>query len=796
MNRTAKSICDTNGTNRTSEANEANKTNEANKATEIKEAKETNGVSDTSAAAPRADETGRTHNIAAADATLKQAAAENKPGRDSALESKTDGAVRTGKTDGAVRTGKTDSAAGTGKESGAGDNKACFRKKKIRKFFQDFYLAIILLFLYAPIFTMMVLSFNDSKSRTLWGGFTTKWYSQMFESQAIMDALYNTLLIAFISALAATVLGTLAALGISSMKRVPKNITMGINNIPILNSEIVTGISLMLTFIAFGISLGFKTILIAHITFNLPFVILSVMPKLKQTSRYTYEAALDLGAGPVQAFFKVVFPDIMPGVLSGFLMGFTLSLDDFIITHFTRGAGINTLSTLIYSEVRRGIKPSMYALSTIIFVTVLALLLITNFAPKEEPGKTAGAAKAKRGSGAGFGSASKSSPSGRFGENGSGRGFERSGFGRGGFGLRQGLLAAASFAIVALVCFTTYERYSLKPSNELYVYNWGEYIDESVIDEFEEETGIHVTYDLFETNEEMYPVVEAGGVNYDVVCPSDYMIQKMAENGLLSELNYDNIPNVKNIDSQYLEKAEGFDPGNKYAVPYTWGTVGILYNTKRVEELGAKPPTKWADLWDPAYKGEILMQDSVRDAFMVALKSLGYSMNSSDEGELKEARDLLIAQKPLVQAYVIDQVRDKMIGGEAAVGVIYSGEMLFIQEEVAKQNLDYSLEYVIPEEGTNIWIDAWVIPKNAKNKENAEKWINFLCRPDIAKKNFEYITYATPNREARKLLEPEVRDNKALFPDTDKLDNSEVFQYLGDAVDMIYNSLWKEVKSN
>lgn len=659
------------------------------------------------------------------------------------------------------------------------ENRTYFRKRRLQKFFQDFYLVIILIFLYAPILTMMVLSFNDSKSRTLWGGFTTKWYSQMFESPAIMDALYNTLIIAFISALVATILGTLAALGISSMKRVPKNITMSINNIPILNSEIVTGISLMLTFIAFGISLGFKTILIAHITFNLPFVILSVMPKLKQTSRYTYEAALDLGASPLHAFFKIVFPDILPGVLSGFLMGFTMSLDDFIITHFTRGAGINTLSTLIYSEVRRGIKPSMYALSTIIFLTVLALLLITNFSPKEESGETKKKKKRKN-------TESDAAET------------ETTGEGHGscsGFDLKKGLLAAASFLIVVFVCFSTYLKYTSRPSNELYVYNWGEYIDESVIQEFEDETGITVVYDLFETNEEMYPVVEAGGVNYDVICPSDYMIQKMAENDLLAELNYDNIPNIKNIDRQYLEKAESFDPGNQYAVPYTWGTVGILYNTKRIEELGVNPPEQWSDLWDPTYKGEILMQDSVRDAFMVALKSLGYSMNSTDEKELEEARDLLISQKPLVQAYVIDQVRDKMIGGEAAVGVIYSGEMMFIQEEVARQNLDYSLEYVIPEEGTNIWIDAWVIPKSAKNKENAEKWINFLCRPDIAKKNFEYITYATPNKAAKAMLEPEIQNNKAIFPDTKQLTNSEVFKYLGDTIDMIYNSLWKEVKS-
>ena len=636
---------------------------------------------------------------------------------------------------------------------------------KLKRFFQDFYLVFVLIFLYAPILTMMVLSFNTSKSRTDWGGFTLDWYAQMFESSSIMDALYNTLLIAFISALAATILGTVAAIGISSMKKTPRNIAMGINNIPMLNSEIVTGISLMLAFLAFGISLGFKTILLSHITFCVPYVILSVMPKLKQTSRYTYEAAMDLGAGPVEAFFRVVLPDIMPGVLSGFLLAFTMSLDDFIITHFTRGAGINTLSTLIYSEVRRGIQPSMYALSTVIFVTVLALLLITNFS-SEKQGKSRGlplteAEKAKR----------------RHVEN-----------------VRKGLLVTASFFVVAAVSFTTYRHFASPASNELYVYNWGEYIDESVIQDFEAETGIHVVYDLFETNEEMYPVIEAGGVAYDVVCPSDYMIQKMVENDLLAEIDFDNIPNIDQIDPEYMERSKAFDPENKYSVPYTWGTVGILYNDKRLEELGVEPPDSWMDLWDPRLSGEILMQDSVRDAFMCALKPLGYSLNSTDPGELEEAKELLIQQKPLVQAYVIDQVRDKMLGEEAAVGVIYSGEMLYLQE--LAEGKDFHLEYVIPQEGTNLWIDSWVIPKNARNKENAEKWIDFLCRPDIAKRNFEYITYATPNRGAFELLDPELQQNKAVFPDWDSLQNAEVYQYLGDEVDSLYNELWKEVKSN
>ena len=248
----------------------------------------------------------------------------------------------------------------------------------LKRTWQDFYLVLIMVFLYAPIVTMIVLSFNTSKSRTQWGGFTLNWYADMFASRNIMAALHNTLLIAFLSALIATIIGVAASVAINSMKAVPRTIVMGITNIPMLNADIVTGISLMLAFIAFGISLGFKTILIAHITFNIPYVILSVMPKLKQTSRSTYEAAMDLGAGPVYAFFKVVFPDI----LTGFLLSFTMSLDDFIITHFTKGAGINTLSTLIYSEVRRGIRPSMYALSTVIFLVVLTLLIITNFVPR------------------------------------------------------------------------------------------------------------------------------------------------------------------------------------------------------------------------------------------------------------------------------------------------------------------------------------------------------------------------------------------------------------------------------
>lgn len=253
--------------------------------------------------------------------------------------------------------------------------------EKCKRIFSNIYLSLILLFLYAPIVVLMVMSFNSGKSRARWGGFTTDWYLELIQNEVILLALKNTLLIAGISAFIATVLGTMAAIAIRNMKKRNRNIILGITNIPMLNADIVTGISLMLCFIAFRISLGFQTILIAHITFNIPYVILSVMPKLRQSSQVSFEAAQDLGAGPVYAFFKVVLPDIMPGVLSGFLLAFTMSLDDFIITHFTRGAGINTISTLVYSEVRKGINPSMYALSTVIFGTVFLVLLLSNFAP-------------------------------------------------------------------------------------------------------------------------------------------------------------------------------------------------------------------------------------------------------------------------------------------------------------------------------------------------------------------------------------------------------------------------------
>lgn len=610
------------------------------------------------------------------------------------------------------------------------------------------YLFFILLFLYLPIFVLIVASFNDSKILGTWNGFTLKWYRAFFENKSIMNALQSTLALAVMAAFIATVMGTLACFVISRMKKFRRAAVMSITNIPMLNAEIVTGLAFMLLFIGVGITLSFSTVLIAHVTFCIPYAVLSIMPKVQQIDNNMYEAALDLGASKTYAFFKITLPDIMPGVLSGFFLSFTMSLDDFIITHFTRGSGFDTLSTKIYTEVRKGIKPEMYALSTILFVTVFVLLLLINKAPAKSRVVTKQAE------------------------------------------IRHKVIryAAVCFAVLLVAASIIYSAGNLFANNteksEIYVYNWGEYIDPEVLDMFERETGITVNYEEFETNEEMYTIIAKGARAYDVICPSDYMVQKMIENNLLAKINKENIPNIENIGSQYMESAKGFDKENEYCVPYCFGTVGIMYNKKMVDE----PIDSWAVLFDPKYKNQILMQNSVRDAYCVALSYLGYSINTLDEAQLKEATDLLVEQKPLVQAYVVDQVRDKMIKNAAAIGVIYSGEAIYMQ----KENED--LEYVIPKEGSNVWIDGWVIPKNCKNKEGAEAFINFLCRPDIALMNFDYITYSTPNEAARELMEDEaIKNSKIAFPDEQELDKCEVFNYLGSEGDKLYDKYWTKV---
>ena len=621
--------------------------------------------------------------------------------------------------------------------------------KKVSGVEGKIYLALICLFLYMPILTLVVLSFNATKTRGRFAGFSLRWYRSLFQDQSILHALFTTLLIALISALAATVFGTIVAFAMNHMKKWKKTTLMSLTNIPMLNADIVTGISLMLLFIAVNYTMGFSSVLIAHITFNLPFVILSVAPRLGSMNTSAFEAAQDLGASKAYAFWKVIFPDIMPNILTGFLLSFTMSVDDFVITHFTKGVGIDTLSTMIYTEQKKGIRPEIYSLSTLMFVTIFVLLILYTLHKSH-------AEKIKSRASSRMEAASR-------------------------------WISLSLVPVVFLVVLFGYYSTKTTSTGSLKVYNWGEYMDPQVLELFEKETGISVTYDEYETNESMYPIIAKGAADYDLICPSDYMIQKMSDEGLLEPINWSRIPNAKNIDDQYFEFARGYDENNTYSMPYLWGTVGILYNKKMVKG----PIDSWGVLWDTRYQDDILMQKSVRDAFGVALKYLGYSLNTTDEAQLDEAKQKLLEQKHsgVVQAYVVDEVRDKMIAGEAAMGVIYSGEALTCMEE------NEDLAYVIPKEGSNLWMDNFAIVKGAKNKENAEKFLNFLCRPEIMKMNFEYITYSVPSSKARELLPDEYKNSTIAFPALDSLKNCEVLKYVGKDGDSLYNQKWKEIMS-
>lgn len=621
--------------------------------------------------------------------------------------------------------------------------------KKVSDVAGKIYLALICLFLYMPILTLVVLSFNATKTRGRFAGFSLRWYRSLFQDQSILHALFTTLLIALISALAATVFGTIVAFAMNHMKKWKKTTLMSLTNIPMLNADIVTGISLMLLFIAVNYTMGFSSVLIAHITFNLPFVILSVAPRLGSMNTSAFEAAQDLGASKAYAFWKVIFPDIMPNILTGFLLSFTMSVDDFVITHFTKGVGIDTLSTMIYTEQKKGIRPEIYSLSTLMFVTIFVLLILYTLHKSH-------AEKIKSRASSRMETASR-------------------------------WISLSLVPVVFLVVLFGYYSTKTTSTGSLKVYNWGEYMDPQVLELFEKETGISVTYDEYETNESMYPIIAKGAADYDLICPSDYMIQKMSDEGLLEPINWSRIPNAKNIDDQYFEFARGYDENNTYSMPYLWGTVGILYNKKMVKG----PIDSWGVLWDTRYQDDILMQKSVRDAFGVALKYLGYSLNTTDEAQLDEAKQKLLEQKHsgVVQAYVVDEVRDKMIAGEAAMGVIYSGEALTCMEE------NEDLAYVIPKEGSNLWMDNFAIVKGAKNKENAEKFLNFLCRPEIMKMNFEYITYSVPSSKARELLPDEYKNSTIAFPALDSLKNCEVLKYVGKDGDSLYNQKWKEIMS-
>ncbi len=323
-------------------------------------------------------------------------------------------------------------------------------------------------------------------------------------------------------------------------------------------------------------------------------------------------------------------------------------------------------------------------------------------------------------------------------------------------------------------------------NGEVYVYCYGDYFDPMVAEDFEAETGIRVIQDYYDTAEEMYTVLENNATTYDVICTSDYMIEKLAQNDMLAELNYDNIPEAKNIDEIYMEKSEAFDPGNKYSIPYQVGILGIDYNTKMV---GDKKIDSWSDLWDEDFADQMVMPDSVRDAFAIGLKKNGHSLNSTDEKEIKKAANDLIDQKSMVYRYANDAARDLLVDGSAAVGVVWNGEYQYIKD------LNEDCEFVVPEEGSEFFIDSWFIPKEAINKDRAEAWINYLCRPEVAYKNFEYLYYTTPNKAAQELIDKEYLENKAIFPDEELVGRCESLKTLDDDAMDMYSKYWKKVKA-
>jgi len=648
----------------------------------------------------------------------------------------------------------------------------------MKKALSNLYIALIMIFLYAPMLVMIVLSFNESASTSVMTGFSLKWYGELFNDTSTLTALRNTLVLAIVSSIISTIIGTAAAVGISNMKKKwVQSSVLTVTNIPMMSPEIVTGVSLMLLFVfvgkLVGMSdvLGFPTLLIAHVTFNLPYVILSVLPKLRQTDKHLSEAAQDLGCTPVQAFFKVVLPNISSGIITGFIMAFTLSLDDFIISYFVSGPKFQTLPIVIFSMTKKKVKPDMYALSTLIFVAVLVLLIIMNVtqskSEKKKDEKKSEAKKAERK-----------------------RKFKKAvcvvlviSILAGVFSVSKSLITTERLDTDALV--GNYDVPELK-GTEINVYNWGEYISDGsegtldVIKEFEKLTGIKVNYAMFDSNEDLYSKLKSGGVSYDVLVPSDYMIARMISEDMLQPINFDNVPNISYISDKY--KNAYFDPDGKYTVAYTGGMVGLIYNTTMVDEA----PTSWSVMWDEKYSGQILTFNNSRDAFGVAQYLLGYSINSTDKSQWDEAAQKLIEQKPLIQSYVMDEVFDKMEMGEAAIAPYYAGDYLTMAD------INPDLAFVYPDEGTNIFIDAMCIPANAKNKEAAELFINFMCEPEIALANANYLGYLCPNTAVLSDDRYEYKDNEVLYPEKEV--KTEYFHNLDQDMLDYLASLWEKVK--
>ncbi|MBQ7759237.1 extracellular solute-binding protein [Anaerotignum sp.] len=616
-------------------------------------------------------------------------------------------------------------------------------------------LAATMIFFYLPILYIIVFSFNGSRSLTHLDGFSLRWYEKMFADSTMMEAVVYTIIIAILATIISTIAGTLAAIGMSRSKKILRNLVEQVNNLPIMNPEIVTAIGLLMFFSAIGIKKGFLTLLLAHIMFCIPYVILSVMPKLRSLDPNLADAAMDLGATPFQALTKVIVPQIMPGIVSGALVAFTMSFDDFIISYFVTGNGVQNISILVYTMSKR-VNPSINALSTLVILLITFALIVVNVVPviREKQGK-------------------------------SGQSFSKAGIAV----CAAVLIAVGGFGASMLRGGTSPEDAVAKyGSNTLKLYNWGEYMGENLISDFEKEFGVDVIVEYFDSNEMMYTKIQAGDA-YDVLVPSDYMIQRLMNDDMLQKLDLSLIPNLDNL-------AEGvqnlpYDPNHDYSVPYFWGSVGIVYNHENVDPAAVEEQG-YNILHNTDYKGRIYIYDSERDSFMMALKALGYSMNTDNMDEIYAAYDWLLEMNDtMAPVYVTDEVIDGMINGSKDIAVVYSGDATTILAE----NEDMS--FWQPMEGTNLWSDAMVIPANAQNPLLAHEFINYVLTYEASMGNSEYVGYTSSNEEVMLELSSEegaYGDNEAYVPRSG-YEKDEVFQD-NPVLKKTLAELWIKVKAS
>ena len=612
---------------------------------------------------------------------------------------------------------------------------------------------LMIAFFYVPILYMIIFSFNDGKSLTSFTGFSLRWYQHMLDSQDMMTALYTTFSIAILATVISTVVGTVAAIGLSSSRKVIRNIMEQVNNLPMMNPEIVTAIGFMLLFITFKVEKGYVTMLLAHIAFCIPYVMLSVMPKIRSLDPNLADAAMDLGATPFKALIKVIVPQITPGIVSGALIAFTMSVDDFIISYFVTGSGVKNLSIVVYTMSKR-VNPSINAVSTLVVVIITIVLLVINLAP---------VIAAKRGK--------KTQMA---------------------VGRRKKFIPAVAVCCVIVVAVVAFQRGGITGKDRpfegqtLHIYNWGEYTGENIIGDFEEETGASVVMENFDSNEQMYIKV-ANGESYDILVPSDYMIQRLIEEGYLQKLDKSKLDCFDKLSDAVLGLP--YDPNNDYSVPYFWGTVGIVYDKTKVdiEDLEREG---YNIFLDQKYKGDVYLYDSERDSFMMALKALGYSMNTESEAELNEAYEWLVECVETMDTEIVtDEIIDNMAQGRKALGLIYSGDASYVMAE------NEDMGYFMPESGTNLWSDAMVIPKNAKNPDLAHAFINYASDYDGAYDNSSYVGYTSANQEVMDDLSGEGGEYEginAYIPRTDNK-NDEVFEYNANTKKII-SDLWSRVK--